>query len=360
MSYWIWEINLIMNNLSKSLFDKKPYLIAEISGNHAGDINIALEMIRAAKKAGADCVKTQAYSADSLTIDCHKDGFMIQNGIWKGQSLYELYQKTGTPVEWQAELKAECDRIAVDFLCTPYDNATIDILTALDVRGFKIASFELIDLPLIKHAAKKGKTMFLSCGMATEIEISEAINACRSVGNNDIILLKCCSEYPSQPKNLNLKTISDMISRYNYPIGLSDHSGDNIAAIAATALGASVIEKHFCLSHEINTPDNSFSFDPEEFQSLANDVKQTYLSLGKCFYGFTKAEKESSLIFRRSLYAIKDIKNGDFFTEENIGIIRPGFGLHPKYYEDLMKKRAVRDINYGEPILIEDVMGKEG
>lgn len=337
-----------------SVEKKKTYIIAEMSANHAGELETAKEIIRQAKLAGADCLKIQTYTADTLTIDCKNDYFEIHSGLWEKQYLYDLYEKAATPWEWQLELKAECDKHGLDFLSTPFDSTSVDFLCQIGVGAFKIASFEIVDLPLIAYAASKMKPMILSCGMATKEEISDAMAACRKQGNDQIILLKCCSAYPADLRDMNLLTIADMIKEFQVPVGLSDHSLGNVAAIVGCSLGAAVIEKHFCLTREIATPDSDFSLTPEEFHALVQAVRDTESVKGSIKYGPTDHEKES-MNFRRSIFAVKDIKKGERFTPENMKIIRPGHGLAPKCFESLLDRKSPRDIQRGEPIKKSDL-----
>ncbi len=330
------------------------YIIAEMSANHGGDIDRAKEIVQMAKKAGADCLKIQTYTADTLTIDCRNQYFEIHNGLWDKQYLYDLYEKAATPWEWQEELKTECENLGMDFLSTPFDKTAVDFLEQLGVDAYKIASFEIVDIPLISYVASKGKTMILSCGMASKEEIKEAIEACWNQNNRKIILMKCCSEYPANLSNMNLVTISDMLEFFKIPVGLSDHSMGTLASIVGCSMGAVAIEKHFCLSREFKTEDSAFSLTPDEFEELVSSIRTVEKIKGNVLYGATENE-ENSMVFRRSIFAIKDIEIGECFTEDNIRIIRPGYGLKPKYYTQLLGKRAGRTISKGEPILYKDM-----
>ena len=253
---------MICMSVLDKIYNKDVYIIAEMSANHAGKLENALEIVRAAKKAGADCVKIQTYTADTLTIQCDNEYFRIKGGLWDGKTLYDLYQQAHTPKQWHQAIKDECSRVGVDFLSTPFDNSAVDFLEELGVEFYKIASFELVDIPLIEYVASKGKPVIMSCGMASPKEISEALEAVYSQGNHDVVLLKCCSEYPANYDDMNLATIIDMKERYSVPVGLSDHSMGSIAAVAAVCLGACVVEKHFCISREIENPDCEFSMEP--------------------------------------------------------------------------------------------------
>lgn len=329
------------------------YIIAEMSANHAGDINIAKQIIHKAKEAGADCIKVQTYTPDTLTLDCDSEYFAIHGGLWDGDTLYNLYAKAYMPWEWQAELKAEAERIGLDFFSTPFDTTSVDFLENIGVEFYKIASFELIDIPLLKYVASKGKPMIISAGMGTFEEIQEAVDAVRSTGNMQIALLKCSSAYPAVPDDMNLATLPHMSESFGVPVGLSDHSMGSIGAVAAVAMGACIIEKHFCLSREIENPDSAFSMEPAEFRKMVDDIRTVERARGVVSYERSPAENGQS-IFRRSIFAVKDIRFGEKFTTENIRCIRPGQGLKPKYYEQIIgKTSATRDIPRGTPLTTE-------
>ena len=330
------------------------YIIAEMSANHAGSIERAKEIIRAAKEAGADCVKIQTYTPDTLTIDCHNEYFAITDGTWKGENLYGLYGKAYTPLEWQAELYEEAKRIGIDFFSTPFDNETADFLEDMGMEFYKIASFEMIDLDFLRHVAAKQKPMIVSTGMSTLEEMKEAVNAIYETGNHQLALLKCSSAYPAISDEMNLKTIQHMKDTFGIPIGLSDHSMGSLGAVTAVALGACIIEKHFCLGREIENPDASFSMTPEEFKKMVEDVRAVERAMGKPTYGMAPSEK-NNMVFRRSLFVVKDIKEGEAFTEENTRSIRPGYGAKPKYRQDFLTMKAGVDIKRGEPLQFEQV-----
>lgn len=332
-----------INNLQRA------YMIAEMSANHAGSIERAKEIIWAAKEAGADCVKIQTYTADTLTINCDNSYFHIDNGTWEGENLYHLYEKAYTPWEWQGELKREAEKAEIDFLSTPFDKTAVDFLEELGMEFYKIASFELVDIPLIEYVASKGKPIILSTGMGTAEEIEEAVRAIRGQGNEQIVLLRCASAYPAVSDEMNLVTIQDMGKRFQVPVGLSDHSMGSLAAVTAVALGAKVIEKHFCLSRSIENPDSSFSMEPQEFRQMVEDVRLAEKAVGTVKYGPTSQE-ENSIVFRRSIFAVKDIEAGERVTAENVRIIRPGYGLKPKEYKKVIGMRAKERIPYGEPL----------
>ena len=325
------------------------YVIAEMSANHAGKLENALEIVRAAKNAGADCLKVQTYTPDTLTLDCDNDYFKIKGGLWDGYRLYDLYKEAAMPWEWQKSIKEECESCGLDFLSTPFDNTAVDFLEGLDVSFYKIASFELVDIPLIEYAAGKKKPMILSCGMASPEEIQDALEACHRQGNHEVVLLKCCSEYPADFADMNLMTISDMAQRFMAPIGLSDHSMGHMAAVVAASLGAKVIEKHFCLSRCIKNPDSEFSMEPQEFSSMVSALHDVIKIKGTATYKLTEKETASTA-FRRSLFAIADIQAGESFTKDNIASKRPNYGAPPKYYDKLLGKPSSRSYKKGEPI----------
>ena len=332
------------------------YIIAEMSANHAGSIENAKEIIHAAKESGADCIKIQTYTPDTLTIDCDNKYFHIENGTWEGENLYNLYNKAYTPWEWQAELKQEAEKIGLDFFSTPFDKTAVDFLEEIGIEFYKIASFELVDLPLIKYVASKRKPMIISTGMATLGEIEDAVNVIRSQGNNNFALLRCASAYPAITDEMNLMTMKNMGEIFNVPVGLSDHSMGSVGAVTAVALGAKIIEKHFCLDRSIENPDASFSMNPKEFKQMVLDIRQAEKAIGHINYGMSEQEK-TNIVFRRSIFCVKDIKKGEQLTEENIRIIRPGYGLKPKYYEEVLGKIAIEDIKRGSPITF-DCYGK--
>lgn len=325
------------------------YIIAEMSGNHAGSKAHAKEIIHAAKESGADCIKIQTYTPDTLTIDCHNEYFQIADGTWKGENLYQLYGKAYTPWEWQGELKEEAEKIGLHFLSTPFDKTSVDFLESIGLSHYKIASFELVDIPLIEYVASKGKPIIMSTGMATFEEIREAVEAAERMENNKIALLKCASAYPAITDEMNLLTMNDMRIKLNMPVGLSDHSMGSLAAVAAVAMGAQIIEKHFCISRKIKNPDSTFSMEPSEFRKMVDSIRKVELAKGKVKYGPTKQD-EGSLKFRKSIFAIKEIQKGEVLTEENIRVIRPGDGLKPKELKNVLGMKAKVKISYGTPI----------
>lgn len=327
------------------------YIIAEMSANHSGKLENALKIVEEAKKAGADCVKIQTYTADTLTIKCDNDLFKIKGGLWDGYTFYDLYKEAYTPWEWQKAIKEKCDEVGIDFLSTPFDKTAVDFLEGLGIECYKIASFEIVDIPLIEYVASKGKPIIMSCGMANIKEIQEALDACHRFNNDQVVLLKCCSQYPAQHSDMNVSVISDMKNRFHIPIGLSDHSLGSLASILAVGVGAKVIEKHIKMDG-VKSADSDFSMSVGEFEKLVKDVRDAYVILGEATYELTEQEK-TGLVGRRSLFAVKDIKKGEAFTESNIRSIRPGYGLKPKYYKTLLESKALRNYEYGEPIGLE-------
>lgn len=330
------------------------YIIAEMSGNHAGDMGRALEMIHVAKEAGADCVKIQTYTPDTMTIDCHNQYFNIEEGTWKGENLYALYQKAYTPWEWQDKLRDEAAKAGIDFLSTPFDVTSVDFLEELGVQFYKIASFELVDIPLLEYIASKNKPIIMSTGMGSLEEITEAVNAIYAAGNRQLALMKCSSAYPARREEMNLNTIPDMKKRFGIPVGLSDHSMGSFSAATAVAMGANIIEKHFCISRAIKNPDSTFSMEPQEFREMVDQVREVEKAFGSVFYGVS-AQEESNACFRRSLFVVQDVAAGEQLTPENIRSIRPAYGLKPKYYKEVLGKRAARALKRGTPLSFEDI-----
>ena len=341
-----------MNELkigSRLIGDGHPaYIIAEMSANHAGHKEKAKEIIHAAKAAGADCIKIQTYSADTLTIDCDNPWFQVGDGTWKGENLYQLYEKAYTPWEWQEELMEEAQRVGIDFLSTPFDKTSVDFLENMGMEFYKIASFEMVDLPLVRYIASRNKPVIMSTGMGSLEEIREAVSAVYETGNRQLALLKCASAYPAVTDEMHLKNIQDMKKRFQIPIGLSDHSLGSLGAISAVALGANIIEKHFCISRADKNPDSAFSMTAEEFAQMTRDIRSAERAIGQVSYGITEDE-EKSRIFRRSIFVVENMAKGEAFTEQNTRIIRPGYGCKPKYYPDVIGLTADRDIDRGTP-----------
>ena len=331
----------------------RPYIIAEMSANHGNDLDVALRIVDAAADAGADCLKVQTYTADSLTLDCDKEWFKIRGGLWDGRRLYELYSEASLPYEWHIPIRDRCLERGMDFLSTPFDADAVDFLLDLGVDAFKIASFELVDIPLLEYAASKGKTMIVSTGMASVEDIQDAVDTIRRAGNDDIVLLRCCSEYPADPADMNLASIPDMAARFGCHVGFSDHSMGHTADVVAATLGARVIEKHFCLGREIETADSEFSMTPSEYRAMVGAVNAAVDAVGAPCYEPSPMEA-TSLVFRRSVFSCADIAVGEPFTVDNIRVVRPGYGAKPKYYKDMLGKPSDRSYGFGDPIVWED------
>ncbi len=333
----------------------KVLIVAEMSANHNGSLETAIETIKAAKRAGADAIKLQTYTADTLTLNCTQPDFLIKNGsLWDGRTFYDLYQEAYTPWKWHDELFRVAKEEGLICFSTPFDKTAVDFLEELDNPIMKIASFEITDIPLIEYAASKGKPMVMSTGIATEEDIQLAIDACRRVGNNDITLLKCTSSYPAPIEEANLRMIPDLAQRFNVKSGLSDHTLGSTSAIVATILGATLIEKHFILDRAIGGPDAVFSMDEKEFKQMVIDIRNAEASLGKVDYTLT-AKQLSGRDFCRSLYVSEDVKAGDVITEENVRSVRPGFGLHPKYLNEILGKKFKVDESKGDRMSLEMV-----
>ena len=328
----------------------KVFIIAELSANHNGDIQVALDTIRAAKRAGADAVKIQTYTADTLTIDCKNDYFKINHGTaWDGEYLYDLYKRAYTPWEWHAEIFKVANDEGIICFSSPFDNTAVDLLEELKTPIYKIASFEIQDIPLISYAASKGKPMIISTGIAEIADIELAIEACKKVGNNDITILKCTSAYPADPKEANLLTIPDIKSRFGVKVGLSDHTLGIEGPVVASVLGATVIEKHFILDKSIGGPDAHFSLDEKEFTEMVNAVRKAEEMMGVVDYKMTEKKKKSRQ-FSRSLFIVKDVKAGEKLSKENVRSIRPGFGMHPKYFSAIVGSHFKVDKDKGTPM----------
>ncbi len=330
--------------------NEKVFIIAELSANHGHDINIAKKTIKAAKDSGADAIKIQTYTADTLTIDCDNEYFKLDGGtIWDGRTLYNLYSEAYTPWEWQKELMEYAISIGLIFFSTPFDKTAVDFLEELEVPLYKVASFEIMDIPLIEYIASKGKPMIMSTGVASMSDIEEAINACKRMGNDEIILLKCTSSYPANIEDANLRTIPNMKETFDVEVGLSDHTLGITVPVVSVALGARVIEKHFILDKLIGGPDSSFSLEPHEFKQMVDSVRDAEKALGKVDYSMNE-KKKSSRLLGRSLFVVKDIKVGERFTEENVSSIRPGYGLSPKHFKEIIGREAACDMKKGTPM----------
>ena len=328
-----------------------PFVIAEMSGNHNQSLERALEIVEAAAKSGAHALKIQTYTADTMTLDIDEGEFYIDDpkSLWKGNSLYKLYQQAYTPWEWHKPIFDHCKKLGIIGFSTPFDATAVDFLESLDVPFYKIASFENTDLPLIRKVASTGKPMIISTGMATVAELDETVRTARDNGCQDLVLLKCTSSYPATPENTNILTIPHLRDLFDVQVGLSDHTMGVGVAVASVALGATVIEKHFTLRRADGGVDSAFSLEPEEIQQLVIETERAWQSLGKISYGSTEAEKKS-LVFRRSLYVAQDMKAGDIFTPDNLRAVRPGLGLPPKYYEVLLGKAIKQDAKMGTPV----------
>lgn len=342
-----------MNIRIKEVFigDESPvFIIAELSANHLQDFDLAVRTIKAMKEAGADAVKLQTYTADTMTLDYDNEYFQIKQGtLWDGKTLYQLYQEAYTPWEWQPELKRLAEDLGLICFSSPFDKTAVDFLEGMNVPAYKVASFEITDIPLIEYIASKGKPIIISTGIASLAEIEEAINACKKMGNDHIALLKCTSEYPTPLEDVNLRTIPDMRERFGTVIGLSDHTLGISVPIAAVAIGANIIEKHFILDRKLGGPDSAFSLEPEEFRAMVKSVRESEKALGEVSYELTEKIKKSR-VFSRSLFVVEDMKAGETFTEINIKSIRPGFGLPPKHLMEILGKKAIEDIKKGTPL----------
>ena len=338
---------------------KRTYIIAELSANHGGSYERAIDIIHAAKEVGADCLKIQTFTPDTLTLNCDNEFFPpAATGLWKGMRSYELYQKAFTPWEWQADLKKECDKIGIDFLSSVFDPSSVDFLEEIGVEFYKIASPELLDIPLLEYVASKGKPIIMSCGIGTYDEIWDAVNACKKQNNEQIYLLKCTSEFPTHFEQMNMSLIPAMIKEFGYPVGLSDHSMGHLAATVAVSLGACIVEKHFCITRDIKTPDSSFSMNYQEFKDMVEEIHNGESILGKSEFPKT-AEEARKPRQGRSLFSSAAIKKGDIFTTDNVRSIRPGIGLKPKYLHDLLGRKATRDIPRGYPLMMSDLSGED-
>jgi pseudaminic acid synthase len=325
------------------------YVVAELSANHCQDFDQAINLIRAAKTTGANAVKVQTYKAETLTLKSSRKLFQIQGTAWEGRQLYDLYQEASMDWEWQPKLKAKANQLGLDFFSTAFDPSAVDFLEQMNVPAHKVASFEIVDIPLIQKMAKTGKPLIISTGMATAEEIKEAVSAARAAGATQIALLKCVSSYPAPISDMNLRTISDLAARFGVPAGLSDHTLGGIVPMVAVAIGACIIEKHLTLSRSIKGPDSTFSSEPSEFKEMVQSIRTVEESLGQVVYGVSKSEVATKK-FRRSLFVVKDMKAGEIFTEDNVRSIRPADGLPPKFLEELLGRRAKKDIEKGTPL----------
>lgn len=329
--------------------DHAPYVIAEMSANHNGNIETAFKLIEAAKRSGADAVKLQTYRPDTITLNCDREDFRISGGLWDGRTLYELYEEAHMPWEWHAPLFAHARQHGITIFSSPFDNTAVDLLEDLNAPAYKIASFEAVDHALIKYVASTGKPMIISTGMADAEEIQEAIDAAREGGCKELAILHCVSGYPAPSEDYNLRTIPDMIQRFGLVTGLSDHTLDNTTAITSVAMGASIIEKHFTLDRKGGGPDDSFSLEPAELAALCKDSKTAWAALGQVDYG-RKSSEQGNVKFRRSLYFVKDLKAGEVITPDAVRSVRPGFGMAPKYLSKILGKEIKVSVSINSPV----------
>lgn len=334
--------------------DAPPYVIAEMSANHNGSLETALALIDAAKHAGADAVKIQTYTPDTITLDSDLPDFRITGGLWDGRTLHDLYREAHTPWAWHAPLFAHAATLGITIFSSPFDTTAVDLLEKLNAPAYKIASFEAVDLPLIKYVAATGKPMIISTGMADAEEIREAVEAARAGGCKELAILHCVSGYPAPASDYNLRTIPDMIERYRLVTGLSDHTLDNTTAIASVALGASIIEKHFTLDRSAGGPDDSFSLEPDDLAALCRGARTAWESLGRVDYG-RKSSEQGNVQFRRSLYFVKDLAAGAVITGDAVRSVRPGFGLAPKHLDDVLGRKTARAVKANTPVTFESM-----
>jgi pseudaminic acid synthase len=338
--------------MSALLNHRRVFTVAEISANHGQDFNQAVRLVKEAKKAGADAVKFQTFTADTMTLDVNNKHFRVKHPKWGGQTLYQLYQKGTMPWSWFKKLKKVAKEEGIVFFSAAFDKTAVDLLEDIGTPIHKVASFELVDLPLIEYMAKTGKPLIMSTGMASLAEIEQAVTTARRAGAKNITLLKCVSSYPADPKDMNLRTIPDLIKRFRCHAGLSDHSMGIAVSVGAVCLGATVIEKHFTLSRKIRTTDSFFSLEPREFKEMVDNVRVTEQAMGKIHYGPTKDEANSR-IYRRSLFVVENMKKGDVFTETNVRSLRPASGLEPKYYAKILGQKSVRAVKKGTPLSLD-------
>lgn len=329
--------------------EHEPYVICELSGNHNGSLDRALKMLEVAAATGADAIKIQSYTADTLTIDHDGADFRIEGGLWHGQTLYDLYQQAHTPFEWHAALFARARELGVTLFSSPFDESAADLLEELGTPAYKIASFEAVDLPLIAYVARKGKPMIISTGMSNLSEINDAVRTARDNGCEELILLHCVSSYPAPDEDSNVRTVPHLGAAFNCVSGLSDHTAGSAVSVASIALGGAVVEKHFTLARSDGGPDAAFSLEPAEFEGLVTDCKRAWRSLGKVGYELCGSERGST-VFRRSLYVVQDVAEGEVFTKQNVRSIRPGYGMAPRHLPSILGMRAVRPLKRGTPL----------
>ena len=334
--------------------DQPPFIVAELSANHNGSLDRALKTIEEAKLCGADAIKLQTYTADTMTIDCDLPDFKVKGGLWDGYKLYDLYKWAETPYHWHEAMFSHANKIGITVFSTPFDETAVDLLEKLNTPVYKIASFEIVDLPLIRYVASTGKPMIMSTGMASEQEIDEAITAAKDAGCKELVLLHCISSYPAPIDQANIKQIPNLAKRFNVITGLSDHTLGTTASVAAVALGACLIEKHFTLSRQDKGPDSQFSLEPDDLKKLCIETKEAWLSLGNSGFNRQKAEKNSK-VFRRSLYFVKDLSEGHIIKADDIRRIRPGMGLSPKYIDEILGKKIVKNVFKGQAVAKKDI-----
>lgn len=327
----------------------EPYIIAELSANHCGSIELAKKTIKSAKKNGADAIKIQTYTANSMTLDCDKDDFLIKEGTWEGYRLYDLYKEASTPYEWHKELFEFAKKQNITIFSTPFDEEAVDLLNDLDAPAFKIASFEIIDLPLIKYVAEKNKPILISTGMASKEEINDAVNVAKKYGSGDILLFHCVSDYPASTEDSNINMIKTFKEKYDLEVGLSDHTINNTAALAAVTLGAVAIEKHFIHSKQYKGPDSSFSIEPKQLKELKLTTQECWKALGSGDFD-RPASESKNMVFRRSLYFVEDMKSGDVITRNKIKRLRPGYGISPKFLEQIINKKLKKSVERGDRV----------
>ena len=345
-------MNSIEIRINERLIGKghPTYVVAELSGNHNQDFSQAVELVKAAKRSGADAVKLQTYTPDTITIASEKKYFQIAGGTpWDDRALYDLYREAYTPWEWQPKLKAVAEDLGIDLFSSPFDHSAVEFLEEMEVPCYKVASFEIVDLPLIEKIASTGKPVIISTGMATLGEIEAALEAARLADAPQVALLKCTSAYPAPPEEMNLRTIPHLAEAFHVPVGLSDHTLGSAVPVAAVALGACIVEKHFTLSRDIPGPDSAFSLEPQEFNGMVQAIRTAEKALGKVHYGLSGRES-TSVIFRRSLFVVREVKAGEEFTTQNVRSIRPGHGLAPKHWKEVLGRCASRDIERGTPL----------
>jgi N-acetylneuraminate synthase len=329
-----------------------PYVIAEMSANHNGSLDRAFSILQEAKSSGADAVKIQSYTADTITLDCDREDFMIRGGLWDGRRLHDLYREAEMPWEWHGPLFKRARELGITLFSSPFDRTAVDLLESLGAPAYKIASFEVIDLPLIRYAASTGKPMIISTGMATRDEIDEAVDAALGAGCQELAILRCVSGYPAPAQDYDLRTLADMQHRYGVVTGLSDHTLDNTTAIASVALGAAIIEKHFTLDRSAGGPDDSFSLEPKELATLCSTARMAWEALGAVRYGPAPSER-SNVKFRRSIYFVKDLSAGDVITQDAIRVVRPGFGELPKHFDTLIGRRVKQQVEQNTPVRLD-------